>query len=51
MIARSLLILSSRVWTSSPLMPGRWTSSRIQPVSNVFAAARNVSGWLKVTGR
>src|SRR3984957_3202752 len=50
MTARSLLIWSSWVWTSSPLMPGMQTSSRTHPVLNVLAAARNASGRSNVTG-
>src|ERR1700722_9385123 len=50
MTARSLLIWSSWVWTSSPLMPGKHTSSRTHPVLNVLAAARNASGRSNVTG-
>src|ERR1700694_4698454 len=50
MTARSLLIWRSWVWTSSPLMPGKQTSSRTHPVLNVLAAARNASGRSNVTG-
>jgi hypothetical protein len=33
-----------------PLMPGRRTSNRTQPVLNVFAAVRKTLGWSKVIG-
>src|SRR4029453_12040173 len=50
MTARSLLIWTSLVWTSSPLIPGKQTSSRTHPALNVLAAARKASGLSNVTG-